>query len=314
MFGVSAVVPAYNEAPRIGRAIQSVLAQTQPVNEVIVVDDGSTDRTADVVASFGDAITLVRQTNQGLAVARNTGIRRARNEWIAFLDADDEWLPDHIRNAGGRIRDHPEIGWYCAAFERRSDDGTLIFQSQVDNSLLLDGVIENYFLAEADSNFSRPSSMLVRKSVFDEVGLFNVEINQYGEDLDMWFRIALRYPAIGYSKSAGCIYWQREGSITSGSTPDLPRFLRRIGITRSSTGASTGVSSKEGEGLIRVWVLSALKCAIKQRDRQNLATCARKYHELLPRRWKALAWLLQNNAAMELAHIGLSLRGHWKHE
>ena len=99
---ISAVIPAYNCEKYIGRAIQSVLSQTRPVDEIIVVDDGSTDTTAEIVRSFGDKVKLIQQENAGECAARNTGIKAASCQWVAFLDADDEWLPEKIERSEER--------------------------------------------------------------------------------------------------------------------------------------------------------------------------------------------------------------------
>ena len=216
-FTVSVVIPALNEGPRVGRAIQSVLRQTHPVNEIIVVDDGSTDNTAEAVARFGDAVVLIRQANQGAAAARNAGLRRAGSEWVAFLDADDEWLPDHIEAARESISRHPEVVWYSAAFEQRSESGAHLYRAQADPALLHDGVIEDYFLAAPRTDFA-VNGMLVRRSVFDAVGLFNAQLGR-GEDVDMWFRIACRYPRLAYSNALASIYWRRQGSLTGPPVP-----------------------------------------------------------------------------------------------
>lgn len=93
---VSVVIPCYNGAAFLRETLASVLAQTQPVLEVIVVDDGSTDDSADIAASFGPPVRVLRQPNQGESVARNRGVRETRGEWVAFLDADDAWLPERI--------------------------------------------------------------------------------------------------------------------------------------------------------------------------------------------------------------------------
>src|SRR5437762_473952 len=100
--GVSVVIPAYNYAGFLPKAIESVLQQDYPEYELVVVDDGSTDNTADVTAAYARASTRVRyvhQTNGGLSAARNTGIRHARFEYVSFLDADDELLPGFLRRA-----------------------------------------------------------------------------------------------------------------------------------------------------------------------------------------------------------------------
>ncbi len=93
-FGVSAVIPAHNEAARIGSAIASVRAQTEPAAEILVVDDGSTDATAEVAESLGARV--IRKPNGGVASARNVGVREARSPWVAFLDADDRWWPEKL--------------------------------------------------------------------------------------------------------------------------------------------------------------------------------------------------------------------------
>ena len=93
---ISVVIPSYNNAAFIGHAIESALSQSVPPREVIVVDDGSTDHTADVLQQFGDRIVAVTQSNSGPAVARNSGIAIARGEWVAFLDGDDYWIPEKL--------------------------------------------------------------------------------------------------------------------------------------------------------------------------------------------------------------------------
>lgn len=307
-FSVSVVIPAYNESPRIGRALDSVLQQTWPVDEIIVVDDGSTDGTSDVVARYGDSITCIRQDNQGLAAARNAGIRRARCAWIALLDADDEWLPDHIEQAWNQLHSHPEIMWYCAAFERRTEEGVWLPYGRLDSTLARDGIIENYFIAEARSRFSCASSMVVRRSVFAQVGLFNPDISKHGEDLDMWFRIALRYPRLAYSASVGCIYWTRQGSITSAGTTDLGRYLRRIEITRSAAHEWAGGPTRASDYLVQRWIIDAIKQAIRQKDVQTLGEIGDRYHAMLPSRWRFMVWLLRRATTMHLAQLALRLR------
>ena len=93
---VSVIIPTYNRAHCVSEAVDSVLAQVPPADEVIVIDDGSTDNTAEVLAGYGDRITVLRQKNAGAAAARNTGIRHATGEWVAFLDSDDLWRPGRI--------------------------------------------------------------------------------------------------------------------------------------------------------------------------------------------------------------------------
>jgi glycosyltransferase involved in cell wall biosynthesis len=95
---VSVVIPAYNAEAYLREALDSVFAQTRPPDEVVVVDDGSTDRTSEVAASYGDRVRLLRQPNRGEAAARNAGVLAARGALIAFLDADDTWLPRYLES------------------------------------------------------------------------------------------------------------------------------------------------------------------------------------------------------------------------
>ena len=126
---VSAVIPAYNAGKYVGRAIESVLAQTHKADEIIVVNDGSSDDTAEVVERFGGAVRFIRQENAGASVARNTGIEAATSEWIAFLDADDEWLPNKLKLQTEHLERNPKLVWttgnyircYCES-DKRLDD------------------------------------------------------------------------------------------------------------------------------------------------------------------------------------------------
>ncbi|MCB9890096.1 MAG: glycosyltransferase family 2 protein [Planctomycetes bacterium] len=100
----SVVIPTYNRATLVGRAIDSALAQTIGATEIIVVDDGSTDDTETILRSYGDRITVFRQANAGCSAARNHGVRASRGEWVAFLDSDDTWAPDHLESMADAIR------------------------------------------------------------------------------------------------------------------------------------------------------------------------------------------------------------------
>lgn len=102
---ISAVLPTHQRAHLIGRALESVLAQTHAPREVVVVDDGSTDRTPDVLAGFGQRVRAIRQENRGASAARNTGVRAATSPWVAFLDSDDTWRPDHLARVADAIRE-----------------------------------------------------------------------------------------------------------------------------------------------------------------------------------------------------------------
>lgn len=125
----SVIIPVYNGAATIADALQSVLEQTYPPHEIIVVDDGSTDQTAEAVRRFGNRIRYFYQENKGVSVARNTGAGIAAGDWLVFLDADDWYYPDRLRWHGEWIEEDPSLDFLTGDQEYRRPDGTLIRKS-----------------------------------------------------------------------------------------------------------------------------------------------------------------------------------------
>lgn len=198
MLSIAAVVPAYNAEKWIGRAIESVLNQTARPAEIVVVDDGSTDDTARVVGEYGAAVRYVYQHNSGPAVARNKGISEATAEWIAFLDADDEWLPHKIESQMRVLEKHRDIMWCTTAFEDTDGEDTLpsLLPEELKQQLDRHGSLP-YFMASIKGMRIGTPGFIIHRSVLNEVGGFDPEMPA-GQDMDMWCRIALKYPRIGY--------------------------------------------------------------------------------------------------------------------
>ncbi len=175
---ISAVIPAYNAEGFVARAIDSVLSQTHPVHEVLVVDDGSRDGTARIVESFGPSVRPIRQENSGPGAARNHGAREARGEWIALLDADDAWLPRKIE------RQLPYL----------ADASIAVVHSDVVD---VEGQYTRY-LYDGELNFDRlwrqnligTSTALVRKAAWSEIGGFDIDRDLISiEDYNFWLRM-----------------------------------------------------------------------------------------------------------------------------
>jgi glycosyltransferase involved in cell wall biosynthesis len=205
---VSVVIPLYNKGPYIARALNSVLAQTFQDVEVIVVDDGSTDGGAAVVRGFDDPrIRLIQQENRGVSAARNRGIEAARGWLVAFLDADDEWLSDHLEVLL-RIRDkHPEAGAYGTAYLVKERDLAIQIPSFGADMppKPWEGLLPNYFRAAFPGPSPISSSVVaIPRYILNEMGGFNTNA-WYGEDVDLWGRIALKYP-IAFSWDGMAIY------------------------------------------------------------------------------------------------------------
>ncbi|HUU11831.1 MAG TPA: glycosyltransferase family A protein [Phycisphaerae bacterium] len=219
---VSVVIPAYNVAATLARAVRSVTGQTSRPLEVFVVDDGSTDGTADVGRGFGPPVRYIRQDNGGAGAARNRGVTEARGEWVAFLDADDWWEPEHLARQFDVVRRHPELVWVAGRCVNVWPGGakTVGLPSEGCRKLLEDGCwCRDYYEAAAAGVQFPTIVMLIRRRVFDEVGLFDAQIRS-GQDRDMWFRIADRFPAIGYVDEPIAVYDRTAaGSLTRSNRP-----------------------------------------------------------------------------------------------
>lgn len=228
-FAVSVVIPAYNAEGYLGRAVETVLSQTYKSTEILVVDDGSTDNT-EAVAKRYPGVEYIRQENAGAAAARNTGIGAARGSWIAFLDSDDAWKPDHLEGIRHVLSKHG-TAWACGGHEEVDEDGRETVRGRRSDWLrLLHGgsLFKNYFEAHAAVAPFQTSGMVVRRDVFSEVGCFD-DSHAFGKgidsDLDMWFRIAHKHPDVAFLWPASTTYLRRSDSITGIYTDSAHTFL-----------------------------------------------------------------------------------------
>jgi glycosyltransferase involved in cell wall biosynthesis len=188
---VSVVIPTYNCAQTLAAAIDSALAQSFNGIEVIVVDDGSTDNTADVLARYVQRIRVIRQANCGLPAARNAGIRVAQAPLIALLDADDLWLPEKLSRQVARFIDL-EVGIVYSDFSVRYADGRVQSSYLANRPLAGNGYL---FLNYIQSRFLFPSTMVLRRKIMEECGLFDEEMLAC-EDIELFARMLLRCKAV----------------------------------------------------------------------------------------------------------------------
>ena len=192
---VSVIIPNYNHTRFITDAIKSVLAQTYSHYEIIIVDDGSTDGSRDVVARFGQAVRYIWQKNQGLAGARNTGIRAASGELIGLLDADDEWHVDYLEQMVSLTVRHPDASvFYCMA-KCMDEDGRNL--PQYVGGPPVDPTDLHQVLLRA--NFIIPSTVLFRRKSIVESGCFDTDLRSC-EDWDLWLRLLPMEKIIGTSR------------------------------------------------------------------------------------------------------------------
>ena len=219
----SVVIPNYNKANYIDATVRSVLDQTFENYEIIVVDDGSTDGSLEVLNQFlsDSRFRIVQQTNQGVSAARNNGIRNARFDHIAFLDADDIWHPEflqHINSAFQLYKDAVIVG---SKFRRVKPDLKVDFEP-IDNISIQS--VSNYFeLANADPLFCSSASV-IHKRVFRQISAFNTQLAA-GEDLDMWFRIMLHFDGV-YINNVLAYYTEAEQ--VHNNTFNLPMLEKHL--------------------------------------------------------------------------------------
>lgn len=205
----SVIIPLYNKEKYVERALASVLGQTYQNFEVLVINDGSTDRGPGIVDNIKDLrVKLISQSNSGAAVARNRGISLAKADIIAFLDADDEWKPYFLEMILKLRKKHLTAGIYATAYEIINHSSKIIKPVFCAiPSPPWEGLLENYFMVAAEGPPPiTASSCCIPKYVIDNVGGFP-EFKRMGEDLDLWGRIAMRYP-VAFTSKIGAVYHQ----------------------------------------------------------------------------------------------------------
>lgn len=255
---ISVIIPCFNAEKYIAAAIRSVLAQNWPNLEIMVVDDGSSDNSAELVRNIFPEVRLIQQANQGVAAARNNGIAQAQGEWIAFLDADDIWLPGKLQAQHQQLISVPDArmsytAWqvwtstepapppkYIAALIGRSGDTQAWSGATgwVYTQLLLDCVVWT-------------STVLAHRSVFEQVGTFDPTL-RIGEDYDLWLR-ASRVTQILRVPAPYALYRMHPASITK-SVPEIN--FRNLVVGRAL--ARWGYGSPDGSTAHKGMVIRAL--------------------------------------------------------
>ena len=189
MFNISIIIPTYNRKSFLIHAINSVLNQTYQNLELIIIDDGSSDKTENIIKKKYPKIKFYKQKNKGVSAARNKGIKMASCKWIAFLDSDDRWHPRKIENQINYLLAHPRYK-ICHTDEIWIRKGIRINQHKKHKKH--GGHIFDKCL---DLCRISPSSVIIHKDIFNKVGLFNEKL-PVCEDYDLWLRIAEKFPVL----------------------------------------------------------------------------------------------------------------------
>ena len=222
---VSVIIPTYNRAHVLSRAVESVLDQTWPRVEVIVVDDGSTDGTSKLLAGYGDALRVIRQPNAGVSAARNTGIRASRGEFVALLDSDDQWTPDKLSCQMDFFDTHPDA-MICQTDEIWIRNGKRVNPMKKHQKPSGDIFIPSLKLCLVS-----PSAVMMRRALFDLKGFFNEDF-PVCEDYDLWLRISRDTPVYLIDRPCTVKYGGHDDQLSASHSQDRYRIESMAGLIR----------------------------------------------------------------------------------
>jgi glycosyltransferase involved in cell wall biosynthesis len=194
---ISVIIPCYNSATYLESAVRTVLEQTYGCHEIIVIDDGSTDSTSELLRKFDGELQYLYQANRGPSAARNTGIKAAKGKYICFLDADDTWNPEKLELQLRFMETNPDVGLVFSD-EEEADSEKILSPSLLTKSQFYPEIVSQPRLKEAATkllieNFVPTSTVMTRRECFEYAGFFDEGL-PVSEDRDMWSRIAARFP------------------------------------------------------------------------------------------------------------------------
>ncbi|MEA2573723.1 MAG: hypothetical protein QOH93_1021 [Chloroflexia bacterium] len=288
---VSAVITTYNYGRFLPPAIESVLAQTLRPDEIIVVDDGSTDDTAAIVARYADrGVRYVYKENGGGSSARNAGILAAKCELIAFLDGDDRWLPHKLERQIEQMVRHPHVGLVSGSewqVDERGEHPYLVARQPLEAAHVYKRMLVENFIGNT-------SLALVRRSVFARVGTFDEKV-PLGHDWDMWLRIAREYP-VSVIEEPLIYYTRHSGSLSAGKLEQRYRSNREF--HRRYIGQLPSVWQ-------RIWILRAAQSMNLYYTAVGLAD---DRHSRMPAAGLALLALVMDPLYKTRLKLGLLLR------
>ncbi len=205
MVQISVVIPVFNKGFILSETLNSVLQQTFTNYEIIIINDGSTDNSIEVLSDFNDSrIQIFSQENKGAAAARNLGIKKSKGELIAFLDADDYWFPNHLEEISKLYYDFPNCGMYCSLYKIKTTHKHFQKTSFRGIQSGFRGIVNNYFYSNKPFRISWTSSLAITKDILEKFNGFNENITN-GQDVELWTRIGLKHP-IALSDKTTAIY------------------------------------------------------------------------------------------------------------
>lgn len=263
----SVIIPLYNKELSIKNTLQSVLDQSYSNFEIVIVNDGSTDNSVQVVSGIKDSrIRLIHQENQGVSAARNRGIKEAKNEWIAFLDGDDYWKNNHLKETVSMIKKFPTVKVFATTWEHTTSSGPRILENRPQIYK-----VENYFKEAWEEVILWTGVVAVKKACFKEVGGFDENL-KYGEDLYMWAKLARKYNIVKNQKIT--VIYRLDAENRSNRSFELSKSI----VYQYSFDEA---SSKDEVEYFRVFIASAMWNFLKRREFKNFLRLKRKHRNYI---------------------------------
>ncbi len=230
---ISVVIPAFNRERFIGEAIESVLAQTLNVDEIIVVDNNCTDNTRDIAQKLGAKVVV--EKTQGASAARNRGIKQSRNDLIAFLDSDDLWEAEKIEYQWKAIEKFPDAGIISCDFsfifmsEGRTTTSDVVQTSIVENTGIILEDVYSYCskikINQYEWFLMTPSTVILRRNVFSRIGLFDEDFRLV-QDMDFFHRVLRHFPVATVKKNL--VYYRKHDKNTSQNYEELIKYMIQV--------------------------------------------------------------------------------------
>lgn len=289
----SVVIPAYNAGATITRALDSVLAQTWSAHEIIVVDDGSNDNTAEVVATYGDQVTYLHQKNAGPSAARNRGVEAASGDWIAFLDADDWYYPVRLQAHAEMITADPDLDFLVASFDYRDMTGKLIErsidQTPLGRRLLQQEGKNGHAVIEGESigqfisqQFSDTRCLSLPRQIFMTLGGFPADL-RICEDVVFLIRLCIASRRVGVVCTSQAVYLVHDqGLIRSDRLRAQTETVRALHTLKTEMPGAPAPVQQAWQGLVKEAYRNLAYYLVKQGRKGDALAGIMKSFRFLP--------------------------------
>lgn len=238
---VSVIIPCYNHGQYLPEAVNSIWQQYYPATEIIIIDDGSTDNTKEIVKNLPD-VTYIYQTNQGLSAARNMGIKISHGEYLVFLDADDWLLPESIRTNISYLHQNKSLAFVSGAHEK-----VFVATGETVDEIL--EIKENHYCHLLQGNYiGMHATVMYRRSVFNDF-LFDVKLNAC-EDYDLYLKITRKYPVLHHTQKIAA--YRIHGSNMSGNIPMMLSMVLTV-LNRQKRNLHTTIEKAAFKKGHKIW-------------------------------------------------------------